>query len=403
MSRNLRPYITRGISIVGATSLLAATVITAVPTHAHEPAPRQVTMSVESMSHASQWELFSEPALLFRGFADSVVEGIDDPTNPLSLGVDAWGETSFLVGEHLGFNVPTYLPMVIEHAIDNPEDAPGSLSLVIHCILLLEPSDDLNAGLDEPIIPNSLLYRSTYPIVEFLVAVLPEPLGDLVVAAYEAVGSMVKQFLALLPEPVIPQSMIDFGVATHPRPGEAEVEVPEFVAIGTGDVDPPSFDPGPATPVIDPVEPPVVVIPPLNDPPPSIACGDNLCGDDLEAFRAEQEIDTAVVEPTDVAGTLRAVEAADVPSEIDTPTAESALLANQELDTGDVEQVEIDQILSESLEAATENESSVSATDLQTLSDTEPATGTTNQDGQEPAADADDAGATADGVDSAAA
>jgi hypothetical protein len=119
---------------------------------------------------------------------------------------DAAIGTIALVTQFIAINVPINLANVIAAGIANPQDIPGLLSFMAHCLLLPEPYAEFRNE-------YTLLYRLTAPIIGALATVLPAPLGSgadpntepgWILTGWKIISDGIKQALAALPEAVIP-------------------------------------------------------------------------------------------------------------------------------------------------------------------------------------------------------
>jgi hypothetical protein len=248
MHATLRPYITTGVAIAGASVLVA----TAVPVPGHKMITSQPAVAVKLQSlaadlpdgtgtslreiyppQATRWvssdiarpsQTASAETRWDPGNLSPLLSGQVNGPNPSSsaslnfpsfntdlardaavLGDAAIG-TIALVTQFIAINVPINLANVIAAGIANPQDIPGLLSFMAHCLLLPEPYAEFRNE-------YTLLYRLTAPIIGALATVLPAPLGSgadpntepgWILTGWKIISDGIKQALAALPEPVIP-------------------------------------------------------------------------------------------------------------------------------------------------------------------------------------------------------
>jgi hypothetical protein len=248
MHATLRPYITIGVAIAGASVLVA----TAVPVPGHKMITSQPAVAVKLQSlaadlpdgtgtslreiyppQATRWvssdiarpsQTASAETRWDPGNLSPLLSGQVNGPNPSSsaslnfpsfntdlardaavLGDAAIG-TIALVTQFIAINVPINLANVIAAGIANPQDIPGLLSFMAHCLLLPEPYAEFRNE-------YTLLYRLTAPIIGALATVLPAPLGSgadpntepgWILTGWKIISDGIKQALAALPEPVIP-------------------------------------------------------------------------------------------------------------------------------------------------------------------------------------------------------
>lgn len=190
MQLALRPYVTTGIAIVG------ASVLVATPTLATPPDMKALNPAI---SHAD--------------------------VNPASLITDlvAGFSTVSVAGGHaaqISINTIAGLPLGLagaaNAAIADPSDIPDIVNFLAYSFLY--PGAPIPSGLPGVSLPPSLLFQFGSQVVLPLANLLPPPLATLVLTAFGKVGQVIGQGLALLPgNPVAGFFAVGAGVLGLPN------------------------------------------------------------------------------------------------------------------------------------------------------------------------------------------
>jgi hypothetical protein len=191
----IRPYVTTGVAIVGATALLVAP-LTVTPQDVQVPAVPTVAMAVQPASLVT--DLLDSWQTLFDAVGTSLGGGLVNlPGVPVPIGDP--GLFPFIGG------FPAQTLALIQNVIDGNVSIPAALSTLIYGLAYPLP---VVVGVVPPGIPvlatASLLSILATPIAAAIADILPDALSGPFLQAFSALGDVVVRVLSILPTPLPP-------------------------------------------------------------------------------------------------------------------------------------------------------------------------------------------------------
>ena len=230
MQLSLRPDVTTGVAIVGASVLVAAPIAPAPP-DLKIPMPAESVATAQSSAEVELASVITDLLGAFNALSVAAGQGIGGgyglpspfPVAPTN-GVAGW----------VGI-APTLLLASLQAALENPQNIPGLASYNIYTLLaapgedFLPPSGYL--GTPYPVFSYSLFVNAFAPIIAALEDVLPGPLSDALAHFSETLGEVIAATLAVLPDPINPYlpppsaaSAAEFSVMAAPPPPPQPIE-----------------------------------------------------------------------------------------------------------------------------------------------------------------------------------